>query len=47
MNFDEAKQTINQMIDENYKDFKTDLVSIEKESTINKPWILCSKTHGK
>ena len=30
MNFNEAKQTINQMIDDNYKDFITALVSIEK-----------------
>lgn len=30
MNFDEAKQTINQMIDENYKDFIKALVSVEK-----------------
>ena len=30
MNFDEAKQTINQMIDDNYKDFIKALVSVEK-----------------
>lgn len=30
MNFDETKQMINQMMDENYKDFITALVSIEK-----------------
>lgn len=30
MNFNEAKQTINQMIDDNYKDFIKALVSIEK-----------------
>ncbi len=30
MNFDEMKQTINQMIDENYKDFIKALVSVEK-----------------
>ena len=30
MNFDEAKQTINQMMDENYKDFIKALVSVEK-----------------
>ena len=30
MDFNEAKQTINQMIDENYKDFIKALVSVEK-----------------
>ena len=30
MNFDETKQMINQMIDENYKGFIKALVSVEK-----------------
>ena len=36
MGFNEVKQTINQMIDDNYKDFITALVSIEKGITDQK-----------
>ena len=44
MNFDEAKQTINQMIDDNYKDFIKALVSVEKGLMIANRWMLYTRT---